>query len=55
MTSVNVTTAANTVTVLDDGETVVVTTGNITQATFDALLARVTALENVNYLLLEDN
>jgi hypothetical protein len=55
MTSVNVTTTANTVTVLDDGETVVVTTGNITQATFDALLARVTALENVNYLLLEDN
>jgi hypothetical protein len=54
MTSVNITTTVNTVSVLDDGETVVVTTGNVTQATFDALLARVTALENVDYLVLED-
>jgi len=47
MTSVNVT-------VLDDGETVVVTTGDVTQATFDALVARVVALESAKYLVLED-
>ena len=46
MTSVNVTTTSNTVTVLDDGETVVVTRGDVTQATFDALVARVTNVEN---------
>ena len=54
MTSVNITTTVNTVSVLDDGETVVVNTGTVTQATFDALLARVTALENVDYLVLQD-
>jgi|31_taG_2_1085359.scaffolds.fasta_scaffold64048_2 hypothetical protein len=54
MTSVNVTTTANTVTVLDDGETVVVTTGDVTQATFDALVARVVALESAKYLVLQD-
>jgi len=54
MTSVNVTTTVNTVTVSDDGSTVIITTGNVTQATFDALLARVTALESVNYLVLQD-
>ncbi len=55
MTSVNVTTTANTVTVSDDGETVVVTTGaNVSQASFDALVARVTALESVDYLILQD-
>lgn len=53
MTSVNVTTTANTVTVLDDGETVVVTTGDVAQATFDALEARVAALEALNIMLLE--
>ena len=41
------------VTVLDDGETVVVTTGDITQETFDTLAARVTALEALDILLLE--
>jgi hypothetical protein len=45
MTSVNVTTTVNTVSVLDDGETVVVTTGSVTQATFDALETRVTEIE----------
>ncbi len=54
MTSVNVTTTANTVTVSDDGETVVVTTGAISQTTYDALVARVTALESVDYLILQD-
>jgi hypothetical protein len=41
------------VTVLDDGETVVVTTGDITQETFDALEARVAALEALDIVLLE--
>lgn len=54
MTSINLTTTVNTVTVLDDGETVVVTTGTVTQATFDALLARVEALEALNILLLQN-
>lgn len=53
MTSVNITTTSNTVTVLDDGETVVVTTGDIRQETFAALEARVAALESLNIMLLE--
>jgi hypothetical protein len=65
MTSVNVTTTQNTVTVSDDGGsvtvnaddsgTVTVTTTGIAQTTYDALVARVAALEGVNYLVLEDN
>ena len=55
MTSVNITTTKNTVTVSDDGSIVTVTTTGITQATYDALVARVAALESVNYLILEDN
>lgn len=49
-----------TVTVLDDGETVTVTTGQIAQTTFDSLEARVAALEanvtnldGLNIILLE--
>jgi len=53
MTSVNVTTTANTVTVTDDGNTVTITTPGVSSATFDALEARVTALENLNLFLLE--
>jgi hypothetical protein len=53
MTSVNVTTVANTVTISDDGETVIVTTGAISATTFDALEARVAALEALNIFLLE--
>lgn len=53
MTSVNVTTDVNTVTVLDDGATVIVTTGSVSKATFDALEARVTALEALDIMLLE--
>ena len=53
MTSVNVTEVKNTVTVSDDSSTVTVTTGVISQSTFDALLGRVTELEStpiyVNY------
>jgi len=45
---------SNTVTVLDDGETVVVTTGAIAQTTYDALVARVVALESAKYLVLQD-
>jgi len=55
MTSVNVATTQNTVTVSDDGGTVTVTTTGIAQATYDALVARVGALEGVNYLVLEDS
>jgi len=64
MTSVNVTTTQNTVTVSDDGGsvtvnaddsgTVTVTTSGIAQATYDALVARVAALESVDYLVLQD-
>lgn len=55
MTTVNVTTTSSTVTVSDDGNTVVVRTGEVISETVNALLARVTALEDVNYLVLEDN
>ena len=54
MTSVNVTTTQNTVTVSDDGGTVTITTAGINQATYDALVARVAALESVDYLVLQD-
>jgi|VirMetMinimDraft_7_1064189.scaffolds.fasta_scaffold111736_2 hypothetical protein len=54
MTSVNVTEVKNTVTVSDDGSTVTVTTGAISQDTFNALVNRVTALESTNYLVLQD-
>lgn len=54
MTSVNITTTKNTVTVSDDGSIVTVTTTGITQATYDALVARLAALESVNYLVLQD-
>jgi hypothetical protein len=64
MTSVNVTTTQNTVTVSDDGGsvtvnaddsgTVTVTTTGIAQAAYDALVARVAALESVDYLVLQD-
>ena len=53
MTSVNVTTTKNTVTVSDDGSTVTVTICGIAQATYDALVARVAALESLDILLLE--
>jgi cell division protein FtsB len=60
MSGVTVNTEQVTVTVADDGETVVVTTGQIAQTTFDALEARVAALEanvtnldDLNILLLE--
>jgi hypothetical protein len=53
MTSVNITTDINTVTVLDDGATIIVTTGSVSKDTFDALEARVAALEALNILLLE--
>ena len=46
MTSVNVTTTQNTVTVSDDGSTVTIKTGDVSQDTFDALLARVAQLES---------
>jgi hypothetical protein len=39
MTSVNITTDINTVTVLDDGATIIVTTGSVSKDTFDALEA----------------
>jgi len=64
MTSVNVTTTQNTVTVTDDSGSVTVnaddsgavtvTTTGITQATYNALVARVAALESVDYLVLQD-
>ncbi len=53
MTSVNITTDVNTVTVLDDGATIVVTTGSVSKDTFDALEARVAALEALDIMLLE--
>jgi len=53
MTSVNVTTDVNTVTVLDDGATIVVTSSGIGQGVFDALEARVAALEALDIMLLE--
>ncbi len=53
MTSVNVTTDINTVTVLDNGATIIVTTGSVSKNTFDALEARVAALEALDILLLE--
>lgn len=53
MTTVNVTTTTNTVTVSEDGGTIVVTTDQISQSTFDALQARVAALEALDILLLE--
>ena len=62
MTSVNVTTDVNTVTVSDDGGNiavvdnggaVIVTTDGVTQETFDALQARVAALEALDIMLLE--
>jgi hypothetical protein len=53
MTSVNVITDVNTVTVLDDGATIIVTTGGVSQQTFDALEARVAALEALDIMLLE--
>ena len=54
LTGVNVTEVKNTVTVSDDGSTVTVTTGAISQDTFNALVNRVTALESTNYLVLQD-
>jgi len=54
MTSVNVTEIKNTVTVSGDGGTVTIRTGDISQETFDALVARVTALESTDYLVLQD-
>lgn len=53
MTSVNVSSVTNTVTVSEDGGTVVITTDGISQSTFDALQARVAALEALDILLLE--
>ena len=53
MTSVNITTDINTVTVLDDGATIIVTTGSVSKDTFDAIEARVAALEALDILLLE--
>jgi len=53
MTSVNVTTDINTITVLDDGATIIVTTGSVSKDIFDALEARVAALEALDILLLE--
>ena len=53
MTSVNITTDINTVTVLDDGATIIVTTGSVSKDTFDALEASVAALEALDILLLE--
>ena len=53
MTFVNVTTDINTITVLDDGATIIVTTGSVSKYTFDALEARVAALEALDILLLE--
>ena len=44
----------NTVVVSDDGGTITIQTGNVTQDTFDALVQRVEALEAVDYLVLED-
>jgi hypothetical protein len=54
MTSVNVTTTRNTVTVSDDGSTVIVKTGDTSQATYDDLVARIEQLESVDYLVLQD-
>jgi hypothetical protein len=54
MTSVNVTTTQNTVTVSEDGSTVTIQTGDVSQYTFDALVARVAQLESVDYLVLQD-
>jgi len=63
MTSVNVTTTKNTVTVSEDGLTVTVSndsptvtirTGDVSQDTFDALVARIAQLESVDYLVLQD-
>ena len=54
MTSVNVTTTQNTVTVSDDGSTVVITAAGVSQAALDALVARVAQLESVDYLVLQD-
>jgi hypothetical protein len=45
MSSVYVTTIANTVTVSDDGAVVTVRSGEISQVTFDALETRVTEIE----------
>jgi len=55
MTTVNVTTTQNTVTVSDDGSTVTVQTGNISQDTFDALVARVSQLESTTALVTQLN
>ena len=44
----------NTVIVSDDGGTVTITTSGIAQAAYDALVARVAALESVDYLVLQD-
>jgi hypothetical protein len=45
MTAVYVTTVENTVTVSDDGKIVTVRSGEISESAFDALEARVTAIE----------
>jgi|TARA_E500000318_G_C3504463_1_gene189700 hypothetical protein len=44
----------NTVVVSDDGATVTIQTGDVSQGTFDALVARVEQLEAVDYLVLQD-
>ena len=58
MTSVNVSSVANTVTVIGEGDGTVVTVTTVgpqgPAADLTALEARVTALESVNYLVLED-
>ena len=44
----------NTVIVSDDGSTVTIQTGDVSQDTFDALVARIAQLESVDYLVLQD-
>ena len=44
----------NTVTVSEDGSTVVITAAGASQAALDALVARVEQLESVDYLVLQD-
>lgn len=55
MTTVDVTTTQNTVTVSDDGSTVAVRTGDISQDTFDALVTRVSQLESTTALVTQLN
>ena len=55
MSTVNVTTTQNTVTVSGDGSTVAVRTGDISQDTFDALVTRVSQLESTTALVTQLN